>query len=227
MSLQAILDAIHASGEAQVREIEAGAQARVGEILAEARAEAWRLREEARTAAAAPAAVGRARILHLARFEALQDVGSAREESVDAALCETKRRLANVRMEPIYRAVLHQLTREALIALNGSLQETGQTRLQADPRDQGLLEEILRDLRLNLPIDYVLNCQGGLTAKSEDGRVVVINTLEARLEHATSHLRCYLAALFEDGQLDGEELEDGRRRKECLVTTMATPAFGP
>lgn len=227
MGLQAILDAIHASGEAQVREIEAGAQARAGEILVEAQAEARRLCDEARVAAGAPAAVERARILHQARFESLQIVGTAREELVGTALCETKRRLANVRMEPIYRAVLHQLTREALIALNGSLQETGQTRLEADPLDQGLLEGILRDLRLNLPIDYVLNCQGGLTAKSEDGRVVVINTLEARLERATSHLRCYLATLFEDGQLDGEELEDGRRRKECLVTTMATPAFGP
>lgn len=227
MALQAILDAIHASGEAQVREIEAGAQARAEEILTEARAGAQRLREQARTAAAAPAAVERARILHQARFEALQIAGSAREELVDAALCETERRLANMRMEPIYRAVLHRLTEQALVALNGSLSGREQTRLEADPRDQGLLEGILCALRVNLPIDYRLNCQGGLTAKSDDGRVVVINTLEARLERATPQLRCYLATLFEDGQLDGEALEDGRRTNECLVTTMATSACGP
>jgi vacuolar-type H+-ATPase subunit E/Vma4 len=227
VGLQAILDAIHASGKAQVHEIEASAQTRAGEILAEGQAEARRLRDKARVAAAAPATVERARILHQAGFDALQIVGSAREELVDAALLETKRHLANVRMQPIYRAVLHQLTREALIALNGSLMETRQTRLEADPRDRGLLEGILSDLRLNLPIDYILDCQGGLTAKSGDGRVVVINTLEARLERATSHLRCYLAALFEDEQLDSEGLEDWGRRKECLVTTMATPAFGP
>lgn len=227
MGLQAILDAIHASGKAQVREIEVSAQARAGEILAEAQAEARRLRDNARVAAAAPAAVERARILHQARFESLQIAGTAREELVDAVLCETKRRLAIMRKEPIYQVVLHQLSREALIALNGSLWATGQTRLEADRCDQGLLEGILRELRLNLPIDYVLDCQGGLTAKSEDGRVVVNNTLEARLERATPYLRFYLAALFEDGQLDGRQLEEGERRKECLLTTMATPAFGP
>jgi V/A-type H+-transporting ATPase subunit E len=210
MGLQAILDAIRASGKAQVREIEASVQARAGEILAEAQAEARRLRDKARAAAAAPAAVERARILHQARFESLQIVANAREEFVDTTLLETERRLANLRMETAHGAVLHSLTREALIALNGSLKEIGQTRLEADPRDKWLLEGILGDLRLNLPIDCVLECQGGLTAKSEDGRVVVINTFAARLERAMSHVRRYLAALIEDGQLEGKELEDGR-----------------
>jgi len=71
MGLQAILEAIHMTGETQVREIEATTQARVKEILAEARAKSKRTREEACAAAAAPAAVVRARALHEARFEAL------------------------------------------------------------------------------------------------------------------------------------------------------------
>jgi vacuolar-type H+-ATPase subunit E/Vma4 len=227
MGLQAILEAIHASGETQVREIEATTQARVEEILAEARTETKRRREEARAAAAAPAAVVRARALHEARFEALQVVGGTREELVSAALCDTKRRLGKIRMEPAYRTVLQQLTVEALIALSGSLEEVGQARLEVDPADKELLEELLGDLGLDLPMDCVLDCQGGLIAKSEDGRVVVINTLEARLERATSRLRCDLAALFETGQLDGRCLEDEGQRKECLAMTMATLAFEP
>jgi vacuolar-type H+-ATPase subunit E/Vma4 len=227
MGLEAILDAIHASGEAQVREIEVTAQARVDEILAGARAETKRLHEEARAAAAAPAAVERARLLHGARFEALQVVGGAREELVDAALCDTRRRLGTIRSEPVYRGVLHQLAVEALVALSGSLEEAGQARLEADPADKALLEEILGELGLDLSIDFVLDCQGGLIAKSEDGRVVVINTLEARLERATSRLRCDLAALFEGGRLNGRGLEDEEQGDECLLTTMATLAFEP
>jgi vacuolar-type H+-ATPase subunit E/Vma4 len=53
---------------------------------------------------------------------------------------------------------------------------------------------------LELPVSCELNCWGGLTAKSEDGRVVVINTLESRLERATAFLRRHLAALFEEEQ---------------------------
>jgi V/A-type H+-transporting ATPase subunit E len=227
MGLQAILDAIHASGETQVREIEAAAQARVDEILAEARAESRRLHDEARAAAAAPAAVERARLLHDARFEALQDVGGVREELVGAALHETKRRLAKIRSEPVYRSVLRQLTVEALVALCGSLEEAGQARLEADPADKALLEEIVGELGLDLSIAFVLDHQGGLIAKSDDGRVVVINTLEARLERATSRLRCDLAALFDDGQLNGRGILVEEQGKECQRTTMATLAFEP
>lgn len=226
MGLQAILDAIQASGEAQAREIEISAQAKVREILAEARSEARRLRKEAREASAAPATEEQARILHQARFEALQTVGTVCKELVDATLCQARRRLANIRMESIYHTVLLQLTEEALIALNGSLIETGQTRLEVDPRDRELLESILRDLRLRFPVDDVLNCQGGLIARSNDGRVVVNNTLEARLERATPDLRNQLAALFEDGQPENQEAEDRRRTNQCLVMTMETPAFG-
>ena len=225
MGLQAILEAIHRTGEVQVREIEVAAQARVDEILAEARAETKRLHEEARTAAAAPAAVERARLLHGARFEALQVIGGVREELVDAALGDTKRRLGKIRSEPVYRGILHQLTVEALMALSGSLEEAGQARLEADPADKALLEEILGELGLDLSIDPVLDCQGGLIAKSEDSRVVVINTLEARLERATSRLRCEIAALFEDGQLNGRGLQGEEQGNGCLPTTMATLAF--
>jgi len=49
-----------------------------------------------------------------------------------------------------------------------------------------------------------LDCWGGLVAKSEDGRIVVINTLEERLERATPFLRRYLAAFFENEQLESE-----------------------
>jgi vacuolar-type H+-ATPase subunit E/Vma4 len=42
-----------------------------------------------------------------------------------------------------------------------------------------------------------MDCWGGVVAKSEDGCIVIINTLEARLERATPYLRRYLAALFE------------------------------
>jgi vacuolar-type H+-ATPase subunit E/Vma4 len=43
-----------------------------------------------------------------------------------------------------------------------------------------------------------LNTWGGLIAASADGRVVVINTLEARLEQALPFLRRHLAAYFEE-----------------------------
>jgi vacuolar-type H+-ATPase subunit E/Vma4 len=109
--------------------------------------------------------------------------------------------------------MLRQLVQEALTELEKSLEEAGKARLEADVRDRGLLEIILSDLRLKLPVSYELNCWGGLVAKSRDGRVVVINTLETRLDRATPYLRGYLAALFE------KELPDVEVDRDVELTT--------
>ena len=82
------------------------------------------------------------------------------------------------------------------------MRRRGMTCLEASPDDRVLLEGLLHSLELYLPVSHPLNCWGGLVAKSEDGRIVVINTLEARLERAVPYLRRYLAAFFEGERSD-------------------------
>jgi vacuolar-type H+-ATPase subunit E/Vma4 len=197
MGLLAILDAVRASGEAQVRELEESALRQIREIRAGARLDAERVAEEARLATVAPAIRERARILHRARLEALQIIGNKREALVDAALDQTRGHLEGLRTDAAYPAVLQRLTEEALGELERSLEELGSAQVEADPRDRELMERILSGTGFKLEVSYSLTCWGGLIAKSRDGRVVVINTLEARLERATPFLRRQLAGLFE------------------------------
>jgi len=199
MSLQTILERIHADGEAQVQEIERETRAKVGEVLADARMEANQIEADARTAATAPAARERARILHHARLEALQVVGNVREDLVDSALVQTRERLAAIRSNSSYKEVLADLTREALAELTESGRESSVC-LLADPRDKKTLGPILAEMDLGMRVKFELTCWGGLVAKSEDDRVVAVNTLETRLERAAVFLRGYLAALFEEGE---------------------------
>ena len=206
MSLQAILEKIHATGEAQVQEIERENKAQVGEILARARMEAHQIEEDAHAAATAPAARERARIIHHARLEALRLVGDVREELVDSALTQTRERLAAIRANSSYTNVLRQLTREALTELTAPGREKMAV-LVADPRDRTILKDILAGMDLDLHVSYDLTCWGGLIAQSEDGRVVAINTLETRLERVTTFLRGYLAALFEEERSDARLVE--------------------
>lgn len=198
MSLHAILDAILASGAQQVAEIEASTYKRTHEILANARIEAGQIGQEASTEARSPAFRERARILHRARMEALQIFGTTREELVDRALDQIRGRLAAMRTDRLYPAVLHFLTSEALAELESSEIEIGMAVLEADRRDRLAMESILREMGHKIPVRYTLTCWGGVVARSEDSRVVVINTLETRLERATPYLRRYLAACFEN-----------------------------
>jgi vacuolar-type H+-ATPase subunit E/Vma4 len=208
MGLHAILEAIRSSGDASVAEIESRAYVQARQILANARLETDRLKEQACATALEPAFHERARLIHRARLEAMQITGGARKELVDAAIEQARGRLAGFRSDASYPQVLHQLLLEALSELNGSEQGMSEARsegtigLEADPDDRVLLERILQTLDLSLAVSYPLHCWGGLVAKSEGGRIVVINTLEARLERAIPYLRRYLAAFFEDEDLD-------------------------
>jgi vacuolar-type H+-ATPase subunit E/Vma4 len=87
--------------------------------------------------------------------------------------------------------------KEALTELEASLGDMTCAHLEADIHDRALLENILIAMELNPQVDYSLNSWGGIVAKSEDDRVVVINTLEARFERAAPQMRRYLGALFE------------------------------
>jgi vacuolar-type H+-ATPase subunit E/Vma4 len=145
--------------------------------------------------------------MHRARLEALRIVGDVRENLVDTAIHRARERLTSVRNGLAYPAVLRTLTQEELteIATGGA----GTVELLADPRDEILVNKIIDELKLNLRASYELNYWGGLSIKSEDGRVVVINTLESRLEHATAFLRRHLAALFEEEQSTVKDLVHG------------------
>jgi vacuolar-type H+-ATPase subunit E/Vma4 len=198
MGLQAILENIRASGDVQIQAIERSTQSQVSGILWQARVEARQIEENAWAAASAPAIAERARILHRARLESLRIVGDVREDLVDTAITHTREYLASLRTNLSYPTVLGTLAEEALTELASG--GAGNAQLLADPRDRSLLKNILDDLKLDLPVNYELNCWGGLIAKSEDGRVVVINTFESRLERATAFLRRHLAALFEEEQ---------------------------
>jgi vacuolar-type H+-ATPase subunit E/Vma4 len=200
MSLSAILKVIQDNGEARAREIEDQAQIQAHEVMANIKAQALQALKETREAMLLPAARERARIVHHARLEALRIIGDVRETLVDTALEQTRGHLLNIRSYSVYSAVLRRLTEEALAELSNSLEEIGKSQLEADPRDQESLEKILFDMGLDLPVNYELRCWGGLIVRSEDGRVVIINTLDARFERATPYLRRYLAAMFEEGR---------------------------
>lgn len=194
MSLQAILAAIRASGDAQVKKIEAAAQ----EELAQHRVEIQRLRQESSKAASAPGAAERARILSQARLKAQLILNNAREDLIDDAIDQARQRLASIRNDPIYSVILRQLTEEALADLKGSLQEAEKPKLEADPRDQDVLESILSDMDLH--VSYELDGWGGIIAKSDDSQVVVINTLEGRLTRGMPYLRQCLGDIIDEGR---------------------------
>jgi vacuolar-type H+-ATPase subunit E/Vma4 len=125
---------------------------------------------------------------------------------------QVRGRLSGIRTDAVYPEVMGRLLRESLGELEGSESEVKKgesyenaqplmtARLELDPRDRALVEGLLGEIGVDLSIGSHLECWGGMILQSEDGCIVVINTLEARLERAIPHLRQRLAALFENDQ---------------------------
>lgn len=213
MSLETILQKITASGEAELIELQREKEIQIQNILTEAKQEAAERREAARQAVLQPVSGECARRLHKARLEALQLVGSTRDEVVAEALAQVEACLRQLRHSPMYPTILKRLVEEAVRVLgeeelNGDLAVSSfRPELAIDSRDESLWPDILADLALELDVVVTLDSWGGIILRSGDGRIIVTNTLEARLERATPFLRQELAAYFEQETFN--ELQEG------------------
>jgi vacuolar-type H+-ATPase subunit E/Vma4 len=199
MSLEVILASIESSGEAEIDRLRSEAESRARQALEAAERKAAITREEARHAALRPAAAERARRLHQAKLEALRTIGEVRQQLVETMLLETRRRLTDLRADPDYPLILRRLIAEAVAALGEAELRSGRVLLEIDPRDERHICHILNELGVNPQVVSSLHGWGGVVVTSCDGRIVVNNTLEARLERATPVLRQDLVAFIEEG----------------------------
>jgi vacuolar-type H+-ATPase subunit E/Vma4 len=216
VGLDAILETIRQAGQASVCAIETRAHEEVDRILAEGKTEAEALQQEAREAASRAVTADRARIIHLAKLEAMRIVGHAEQTIIDQALEQAQARLVAFRAAKEYPQLLRDLVEEALEALQGSLRENEPIHLYADPRDRPLLDHILSDISQDIHVFYELEIWGGIRATSDDQRVVVDNTLEARLSFVTPVLQRILPALIKHDTGSGPAIREINTQSSTL-----------
>lgn len=199
MSLEVILAAIEAAGQAELTRRQADLDTQVAQIAAEAESAASAHQAEAARLALAPAGRERARLLHNARLESLRLMGQTRQALVAAALAGTQQQLSGMRQLPGYPDLLRRLMIEALAALGPEEAAGHPPHVCVDARDEAAAWDCLsaNGSLAQATLETSLDCWGGVIVRSGDGRIVIDNRLEARLERATPMLRRVLAAEFE------------------------------
>lgn len=210
MGLEAVLAAIEAEGEAQIRQLNAVSEQRVQAILEVAVAQAQRQRQAWIARCEHDARIQAERLLRRAQHEANLTQHLAQQQAIEAALHDLRDRLSSVRTRPDYGDIMKYLMREAIEALHPSLAVDETTLLEADPRDEAIITTLvdlpeMRGAIGGLTIHYTLQCAGGLNLSSEDGRIVVCNTLEHRFEMALPELRRQLAIALHNAPWEGQE----------------------
>jgi vacuolar-type H+-ATPase subunit E/Vma4 len=147
----------------------------------------------------APLQAERARILNQAKLGALQVVMGTRETLIASALDAAARCLAALSPTETYAKLLRQLTQEVVDTL-GAHSRLG---LRVQNCDVELMSRIVREMGLSATVEGGLESEaspwgnlGGLVATTPDGRISLVNTLDARLGRVASLYRSQIAEII-------------------------------
>ncbi|MDH7592943.1 MAG: V-type ATP synthase subunit E family protein [Methanomicrobiales archaeon] len=108
----------------------------------------------------------------------------AKNKVLEQAYREAYESLVHLRDSPAYRDFLRRSIRESISELEGE-----SIVIHADKRDEPLCREIIGELGRNCEIKTDLVSSGGVTASSADGRHLILNSIESRLERIKERMR--------------------------------------
>lgn len=163
-------------------------------IRCDARTRAGEIKKSRMATAVAEASAERNHSHYAVKNELNKEMTTLKYRQFDRAFVEAGKQLGDFRDSPGYASCYQQLVVEALGELGDS-----DAALHIDPRDFDLCSKVRDDLGLRCEIVADLTCAGGLNASARDGKVVIFNTLESRLEKAKDGLKLNVfTALFGD-----------------------------
>ena len=198
MSAQALLENLRAAAREQVRQIEENARQRAEKIVSDARAEAEAQKKRILSDGRAKLNRTQALIEQQAIIRVLQIHADARQSLIDQALQTARESFDALRARQDYSTIFKILVREALDALRPSLLPGQRAILRVDPRDLDLCRTVAGNLAEAPEVRADLQCYGGCEAETEDGLVMVKNTINARYERAQTAARQELGVFFEE-----------------------------
>jgi V/A-type H+-transporting ATPase subunit E len=201
MSLDNILQALEIEAQHQIAEIEQNTHTELERIEAETRRQVEVVRKRRLEAIQAPLQLEKTRIINQAKQEALQIVLGSRENLITGVLEVAAQRLAALSNTEFYPQLLQQLLQEAVDTLG----ICDQLHLRVQSQDETLMEQIVQDMGLSARIEGNLQNEGmwgadlgGLEAATADGRINLVNTLEARLQRVASLYRAQIVEYIFD-----------------------------
>lgn len=118
----------------------------------------------------------------------------AKDNVFKHAFTEAQKILLSVRSQANYENIFRKLLKEILLELEGE-----EILLHIDKRDENLCKKLLAELTLNHEIVTDLTSIGGLNASTRDGKFIIFNTIESRLERAMVQIKLEIfATLYGD-----------------------------
>jgi vacuolar-type H+-ATPase subunit E/Vma4 len=196
MSIEDILQALDDQCRQECQEIFRRAEDEAKAILDKAQSDADDIRKARVAKVKAEADSESTSVLYSARLRSKNTIISAKEQIADMAIARAEERLRDLRSRDDYAAVLEGLIGEGLSRISGRVT------VHVDPADKELARDLLEKMGIEYAIENDIHTIGGAIISDADGKVLIINTVEERLNRAREKLRMQVSAI-----LFGEETE--------------------
>jgi len=199
MPLDDMLKVLEEDGEKQRAAVREKTKKEVEDILEAARQEGEKIKKEQTELVFSPLGKETARILNEAKLEVKKKQAVTKEDLLKQVDSQVREKIEKIRNSQEWAGIFRRLLNEV------SKEVSGNVIVRVDRRDEELSRNILRELNVTYQLEVNSSSLGGATVATEDRRVTLINTFEARLERANRLLRPVITStLFGGG--DGSRL---------------------
>jgi V/A-type H+-transporting ATPase subunit E len=184
MAFENLIEAVEVDAEETILGIRQRAEREVAGAKKAAVEKSQEIRGAAIEDAKRRAAVERGNLMATARKEIRMSFAVEKDRMFQKAFQEAGRRLASARADGRYARSYVGMLAEAMRDLEGEV-----VSVHIDKQDEVLTGKALQTLGKNCDVIADLESIGGMNVASKDGRFMVYNTLESRLEKARKVLK--------------------------------------
>jgi V/A-type H+-transporting ATPase subunit E len=179
MPYEQLIESVEMCAEDKIREIKEKATSDAGEIKAEAKKKDEMIKKRYLDAVRKTVESERSKSLGKVHEDIRMQLTRAKDDVFQHAFAEAQKILQSVRGQANYETIFKNLLKEAVTELEGE-----EIFLHIDKRDENLRKKVLSELKLNCEVVTDITCAGGLNASTKDGKFIIFNTVDSRIERA-------------------------------------------
>jgi len=184
MKYDHLIKAIEDGAEEKIREIGESKDREIREILGRTETESLKLRKDLLAETNRKIDVEKNKKIYSAREQAKDNLTRARQDAYLSVFQEADVRLSTFRSSPSYKTFYKAVMTEIIESLDSE-----KIRLHIDKKDEQLCRQLIQETGKEFDIVPDLSTTGGLNGSTPDGKVVIRNTIEDRLDRARERMK--------------------------------------
>jgi V/A-type H+-transporting ATPase subunit E len=195
MSIEQLIESVEVSAGERITELKENAYRQSVEIRKGAEGKDESIKKKHLDAVKKTAEAERNKLIAKIKEETRMQFTRAKDDVFKKAFSEAQKILSSARSHADYENNFRKMLQEVVLELEGE-----EIQLHIDKKDENLCKKLLSELKLNCEVVTDITCAGGLNANTKDGRFIIFNTIESRIEKVKALLKSELFTTLYGGQ---------------------------